>query len=130
MVMKIYRIENIETLHGMWYRDDGTYDPFIFKLTEGKSRNLPMGFHEKYSKGGMQWISGCGSKDMMQHWFSNKDAVELFQCGYRLYEMDSEQFIAEENQILFTREGISMKREIPLNTLWDVGKDVKNKIVI
>lgn len=128
--MKIYRIENEETYHGMWYQLDGTYNPFIFNLTEGKSRNLPMGYHERYSKGGLKWFSGCGDKETMQHWFSNKDAVELFQCGYRLYEFESEQFVVEENQILFTREGVNLKREIPLNTLWDVDKDNRNLIII
>jgi hypothetical protein len=128
--VKIYRIENEVTNHGMWYRIDGTLDPFIHKLTDGKSKNLPMEFHERYSKGGRKWFSGCGSKEMMQHWFSNLDAFELLQNGYRLFEFESNQFIDEGNQVLFTREGIVKKQEIPLQTIWDLKKLSKETINI
>ena len=120
--MKIYRIENEETMHGMWYRLDGTYDPFIKRLTEGKSKDLPMEFHEKYSKDGFKWFSGCDNKEHMRQWFSELDALELFKNGYKLYEFESQQFIKEENQVLFTREGILSKNEIPLDTIWNINK--------
>ena len=127
--MKIYRIENEDTMHGMWYKQDATFEPFILKLTEGRSRSLPMDFDERYSKGGLNWFSGCGDKSTMQYWFSDSDALELFQCGYKLYEFDSKQFSVEENQILFTREGVKLKREVPLKTLWDI-EGTKNLITI
>lgn len=128
--MKIYRIENEATNHGMWYRIDGTLDPFIMKLTEGKSKKLPMEFHERYSEGGLKWFSGCGSKEMMQHWFSNLDAFELLQNRYQLFEFESQQYVDEENQILFTREGITKKQEIPLQTIWDINNLSKEMIRI
>lgn len=118
--MKIFRIENQETFHGMWYRIDGTYDPFIMTLTEGISRDLPMGFHERYAKDGLKWFSGCGDRAQMQQWFSALDALELHQNGYQLYEFESEQFIVEEHQILFTREGLLSQKEIPLSVMWDL----------
>ncbi|WP_163530972.1 hypothetical protein [Halobacillus ihumii] len=116
----IYRIENEETMHGMWYRLDGTFDPFINRLTEGISKSLPMEFDERYSKGGRKWFSGCGNRKQMQSWFSTKDALELFKSGYRLFEFKSNQFVEEEFQTIFTREGIIEKREISLDTLWDI----------
>lgn len=117
---KIYRIENEETMHGMWYEEDGTFNPFIYKLTEGKSKNLPMDFHEKYKKDGFKWFSGCGSIEQMNLWFSPLDALELFKSGYKLFEIDSSQYIIEDNQILFTRNGIINKNEIPLDLIWDI----------
>lgn len=118
--MKIYRLENPQTQCGMWYRSDGTYDPFIKTLTEGKSKHLPMEYDEKYSQGGLKWFSGCGSIELMRHWFTARDAFELCEAGYKLYEFEASQFIIEEFQIIFTREGIQSLREIPLNTIWDV----------
>ena len=118
--MKIYRIENEETNHGMWYRENGIYDPFIMKLTEGISKHLPMEFHERYRTDGHEWFSGCKSKEQMHLWFSKLDAIELYQAGYKLYEFESSQFIIEENQVLFTREGIIKKKEIPIQLIWNI----------
>lgn len=127
---KIYRIENEISKHGMWYREDGTYDPFIFKLTEGISAGLPMGFDKRYSEGG-EWISAALNVEQMQYWFSRRDAIELFQAGYKLYEFEAAQYIKEEHQVLFTREGVKSKIEIPLSTIWtDIGKDIKEQIII
>ncbi|GEK57166.1 hypothetical protein CHL76_02405 [Marinococcus halophilus] len=116
----IYRIENEETMHGMWYRLDGTFDPFINRLTEGISKSLPMDFDERYSKGGRKWFSGCDNREQIQSWFSTKDAIELFKNGYRLFAFKSTQFVEEDVQTIFTREGIVEKHEIPLETLWNV----------
>lgn len=116
----IYRIENEETMHGMWYRLDGTYDPFIKRLSDGKSADLPMEFHERYSKGGMKWFSGCDDRETMQAWFSTQDALELFKNGYRLFKFKANHFVEEEHQTLFTREGVIEKVEVPLDTLWDM----------
>lgn len=126
--MKIFRIENEITNHGMWYRLDGTFDPFIKRLTEGKSKNLPMGFDEKFHKENLKWFSGCSNIADMQHWFSDLDAFELSVNGYKLYEFQSKQFIAEEHQTLFTREGILTKKEIPLETIWKINKLSKERI--
>lgn len=128
--MKIYRIENEKTFNGMWYRKDGEFDPFIFKLTDGISKNLPMDFEERYSEGGMRWISAGGSVDQMKYWFSNLDAFELINNGYSLLELEVEQFKPEEHQVLFTRESIVNKREIPIDEIWDTSKIQKEIIII
>lgn len=125
--MKIYRIENEDTMHGMWYRLDGTYDPFIMRLTEGKSKDLPMGFDKRYHEEG-KWFSGCGSIETMRHWFSTLDAFELYRNGYRLFEFQSNRFIDEDIQVLFTREGVTSKKEIPLETIWNINNLRKEQI--
>ncbi|PLS19205.1 hypothetical protein CVD28_02000 [Bacillus sp. M6-12] len=129
-MMKIYRIENENTMNGMWYDINGNYNPFIVNLSEGKSKHLPMDFDDRYSNGGLKWFSGCHSKELMRHWFSDLDAFELHENGYKLFEFESEQFIVEEHQILFTREGIVSKKEIPLETIWDINERMINKQAI
>lgn len=110
--MKIYRFENTVTEHGMWYQSNGVFDPFIFKLTDGISKDLPMEHHERYSKDGFRWFSGCSSLEQLKMWFSEQDMLELRRNGYGLYEFKSEQYVIEDGQILFTREGILDKSEI------------------
>lgn len=120
----IYRIENEETEAGMWYRSGAIYDPFIKTLKDGKSADLPMGYHERYSKDGLAWFSGTVNREQMQSWFSVQDAMELHANGYKLFEFVSNQYIEEEYQVIFTREGIITKKEIPLSVLWDMTDEI------
>lgn len=122
-MITIYRIENEDTEAGMWYRSDASYDPFIKTLTDGKSADLPMGYHERYSQEGRAWYSGTVNREQMQTWFSTQDAIELHDNGYKLFEFVSTQYIEEEYQVIFTREGILSKKEIQLSVLWDMTED-------
>jgi hypothetical protein len=120
--IEIFRIENQETMHGMWYREDGTFEPFIEHLTEGKSAKLPMEFNERYRTADKRWFSGAESMDDMRHWFSDRDALELFKNGYKLYrfETDPTQILRVEHETMFTREGILLQNEISLDTIWNI----------
>lgn len=117
--IKIYRIENQETNHGMWYDKNGNYNPFIERLTDGKSASLPMDYDERYGDGGVRWYSGCSDIETMQHWFSDQDAKELSINGYKLYIFETAVAKEEELQTLFIREGIVRQTEIPLDVIWD-----------
>lgn len=118
----VFRIENPNTRHGMWYRLDGTYDPFIMTLTEGISKGLPMGFHERYSKNGRKWFSAGKSRENMNGWFSALDAQELYDAGYKLFRFIVSEFVEEEHQVLFTQEGVLECLEIPLSDIWEIRK--------
>lgn len=117
-MMNIFRIENPTTNHGMWYDAAGVYNPFIESLSEGKSASLPMGWDKRYGARGRRWYSGTGDADMLKHWFSERDAVELGEAGYRLHVFEASEFIVEEFQVIFTREGVVASTVIPLSVIW------------
>ena len=127
---KIYRIEHENTTRSLWYNPDGTFDPFIEKLTEGKTRACPMGFDSKFYDLGTTWFSACYSVSNMRQWFSDLDAFELTQNGYKLYEITARDCRKQEHEIIFTKEGILLKEEIPINTIWNVNKFSKESIII
>src|SRR5690606_24879559 len=116
--MIIYRIENPDTENGMWYDGQGRYRPFIKTLTDGRSADLPMEWDARYGKGGRRWYSGCKDSSRMNVWFSAQDARELVDAGYRLIEFWASEFVVEEFQVIFTREGSTSRREIPLSAVW------------
>lgn len=116
-IAEIFRIENQETMHGMWYNEKGEYDPFIFNLTEGISADLPMGYHERYGQDAARWFSGCVDFEQMKHWFSERDIRELDAAGYHLYKFEAKQFQHEEFQTIFTREGIVQQTLLPMDDL-------------
>lgn len=116
----IYRIENQKTNNGMWYKSNGEYAPFILNLTEGISKHLPMGFNPEHKEGGMDWCSAGISKEQMNLWFSARDALELYQSGYRLFEFEVENFKKKDFEVLFTRDSIIGQIELPLVAIWDI----------
>lgn len=115
--MLIYRIEHESKGNGMWYNSKGEYDPFINTLTDGKSKHLPMNHDDKYRYKNLVWYSGCQSLNLLLQWFSEKDIDELLNNEYKLYEIIATQYMLEDNEILFTKEGIISKREIELESI-------------
>ena len=118
-VQEIFRIENAETMNGMWYNEKGEYDPFIFNLTEGISAHLPMEPDERYGMNEQRWFSGCRDFQQLQHWFSNRDVVELGEAGYKLYAFKSVEFVTEEFQTIFTRRGVIEQAELNIDLLFN-----------
>ena len=116
---KIYRIENHKTMHGMWYDKDGNFNPFIQNLTDGVSKNLPMGHCDDHRRLGKVWYSGCENIEDLKSWFSAQDALELEQAGYLLFIFEVTETYRKENETLFTRESIVAETVIPLSTVWE-----------
>ena len=114
----VWRLENPETEAGMWYNKHGELDPFIMTLTEGISKDLPMEKHERYGANGKRWYSGCHSLKLMERWFSLMDVFELINAGYHLMRFEVSEFVVEENQTIFTREGIVSKEILDIETVW------------
>ena len=104
----------------MWYDKDGNFSPFILNLSEGISKDLPMGYCEDHKRDGLEWYSAGKSKAGMNQWFSARDAYELMNNGYSLYQFNVSEFQIKEHEVLFTREGIIDTTEIPLDSIWDM----------
>lgn len=118
--IKVYRIEHALGEHGMWYRADGTYDPFIKTVPNAKSADLPMDPDERYGQRGRRWYSAAANIDLMHYWFTAQDAMELAKAGYEVFEFEVSEYIVEEFQTIFTRESIVKKTPIPLESIWEV----------
>lgn len=119
--MEILRIENPESMHGMWYDSNGNFDPFIKKLSEGISKDLPMEFCADHKLDGLDWYSAGKSIEEMNQWFSARDAFELMKSGYKLFRFDVVTYQIKEHEVLFTRDGILDQQEIPLDAVWNIG---------
>lgn len=108
--MKIIRIEHEITSAGMWYSEKGQYAPVILTIPKAKSQSLPMPVDlERYNQNNKNWICGCYSFELLEEWFSKADRSELYARGYALFGIETEEFIIEENQVIFTPTGIKKK---------------------
>lgn len=131
--IKIYRIENPQTKCGMWYNERGQYEPFVDKLTEGRSKHLPMPHDDSFRKNNLKWYSACRSIDQLIEWFSERDIYELVENGYRIYALEVSQYKIEENQVLYTKEGILTKTELEpeelrLEEVLEENAEIKNLV--
>lgn len=117
-------------MRSLWYKPDGTYEPFIKKLTEGKAKVLPMDFDEKYYDFGTKWYSALKDVENAHYWFSDLDAYELMRNGYKLFEITAGGIRVEEHEVMFTQEGILSKQEVPIETIWNISKFSKENITI
>lgn len=114
---KIYRVENPMTWQGLWYRKDGTFNPFIKILTNAISRDLPMGFDPQFKVGGLDWFSGCDNLNDMRNWFSAQDLAELQGFGYNLYEFTVEQYRTVNGHAAFAREHVLQSQKLDFSLL-------------
>lgn len=117
--MKIYRIENPTTYHGMWYDANGNYCPTIHDLCPNSvAKDFPMGFNPVHKTDNKNWYSAGKSKDNMNFWFSKEDAMNLVANGFVLYEIHATETMELENEILFTREGVLTYTPITIEDVW------------
>lgn len=122
-IRTIYRIEHPEHMNGMWYDKFGNPTKTIDTLCPyGQAKDFPMPINldlHRFDK--KVWNSAGKSIENMNMWFDPRDAVNLYQNGFKLFEFEVNEFQELEHEILFTRAGIITQKEIPLETVWKIG---------
>lgn len=73
----LYRLESLNPENGLWYNSKGEYCWGISEIPNCETKNLPMGYDERYQKDGRDWFSACSNKEDLTHWFSFENALEL-----------------------------------------------------
>ena len=57
----------------------------------------------------------------MNQWFTASDAINLYNNGFKLFEFETTMFQELDMEILFCRQGVIKQREIPLESIWNIG---------
>jgi hypothetical protein len=105
--MILYRIQHKDTASSMWYNPDGSPNRLVDQLTDKKLAALPMEYDDRYHSDGRIWQCACDSLVSLDQWFSIQDRQELFDMGFVLTKFNAEEYVKEENQVLFTRRSIT-----------------------
>ena len=115
----IYRIENPNTMNGMWYDYNGNFNPTIQNLCPNSiAKDFPMGYCDDHKKDSKDWYSAGKSKENMHYWFSKEDALNLINNGFSLFEFKVNEWFEKENEILFTREGVISASILSIDDVW------------
>ena len=113
----VFRVENPLTKQGLWYREDGGFNPYIKTLTNAISKDLPMDFDPAFKAEGLNWISGCDNLPDMQNWFSSQDLKELEARGYGLYQFFVSRYRTVNGHAAFAKEHVLETNKIDLSLL-------------
>ena len=113
----LYRVENPISQQGLWYKTDGTFNPFIKTLTNALAKDLPMGFDAQFKVEGLDWVSACDNLPDMRNWFSTQDLMELDGRGYNLYEFTVNRYRAVNGHAVFAKEHVIEQNKIDLSLL-------------
>jgi hypothetical protein len=107
MFYHVYRIENQQTMNGLWYNEQKECTAFIKTLTNAKCKDLPMPFDpELYGQDGLAWFSATDVLEEIPDWCSLQDLVELEEAGYHLYRFTVSHYREVPGHVVFAREHI------------------------
>ncbi len=107
----LYRLEATSPENGLWYNQKNELVFGIGKLPNCKTKELPMGYDERYHKDGKNWFSSCSRKEDLSHWYSLEDALELLKSGFVFTRYLAVDYIEYELETTFLKD-TALKREV------------------
>lgn len=107
----LYRLESTNPNNGLWYNANNDYVFGIGRLPGCKTKDLPMGYDERYHKDGRCWFSSCSNKEDLMHWYSVQDALDLIAQGFVFTRYLATEYVEYEMETTFIKE-TSLKREV------------------
>ena len=107
----LYRLESVSKENGLWYNSNNELVWGIGKLTNCKTKDLPMGYDERYHKDGKNWFSSCSNREDLSHWYSLQDALDLIANGFVFTRYLATEYVEYPNETTFIKE-TALKREV------------------
>jgi hypothetical protein len=89
----------------------------IGKLEECKTKDLPMGYDERYHENGLNWFSSCSNYIDLWHWYSLDDAKNLMDNGFVFTKYLATDYREYPNETCFLKETALSRIEIPFEEL-------------
>lgn len=118
----LYRLESTDPNKGLWYNENNELVWNIGELENCQTKNLPMGYDERYHKDGRSWHSSCSKKEDLTHWYSLKDANDLIAKGFVFTRYLATEYVEYDLETTFIKE-TSLKREVlDINELFNLKK--------
>lgn len=111
MAKWLYRLESIAPENGLWYNSHNKMVWGIGKLPDCKTKDLPMGYDERYHKDGKCWFSSCSKKEDLTHWYSLQDALDLIKNGFVFTRYLAVDYVEYDLETTFLKE-TALKREV------------------
>jgi len=114
----LYRLESVDPNNGLWYNSSNKY-VWGCKNCKGETKNLPMGYDERYHVDGKNWFSSCSKKEDLLHWYTLEDANYLIANGFVFTKYLAKDYIEyPTNETVFLKETAVERVVIDINELF------------
>lgn len=100
----LYRLESTDPSQGLWYNAAGEYVWTIGTLPNCQTKDLPMGYDERYRRNGRSWYSSCSNPEDLAHWFSLEDALALMKKGFQFNRYLATEYTEYPLETVFIKE--------------------------
>ena len=114
----LYRLESTTPDKGLWYNSNNELVWNIGELPNCKTKDLPMGYDERYHKDGRNWHSSCSRKEDLTHWYSLQDALDLISNGFVFAMYLATEYVEYELETTFIKETSIERRIIDIQELF------------
>lgn len=114
----VYRLESVSPNNGLWYSEDGSYVFGVSAAPNCSSKDLPMGFDERYKKDGKNWFSSCSRIEDLTHWYSVDNARWLIDNGFVFTKYLVVDYVEYELETVFLKETSLDRRELELDSIF------------
>ena len=116
----LYRLESTDPAKGLWYNLNNELVWTIGELENCKTKDLPMGYDERYHKDGRNWFSSCSQKEDLTHWYSLEDAQTLIAQGFVFTRYLATEYVEYEMETTFIKETALAREVIDITKLFGV----------
>lgn len=114
----VYRLEARSDKYGLWYNSYNEYVWGIGEIGNCRTKDLPMGYDERYHKNGRDWYSSCSRREDLSHWYSLEDALELLENGFVFTRYLATEYVEYENETTFIKETSLLREELDIKEIW------------
>ena len=114
----LYRLESTNPANGLWYNAAGNYVWGIGNLPDCQTKDLPMGYDERYKKDGRDWYSSCSNKEDLTHWYSLQDALDLIKNGFVFKRYLATEYVEYPLETTFIKESCLASEIINIEELF------------
>lgn len=114
----LYRLESTDPQLGLWYNDSGEFVLTLGTLENCKTKNLPMGYDEKYKQQGKDWYSSCSNIEDLTYWYSIENAKDLIEKGFRFSKYLAIDYVEYEKETVFLKETVLDRKTLNLNEIF------------
>lgn len=118
----LYRLESENPENGLWYNDYGDYVFGIGEVDNLSSKDLPMGYDERYRQDGKNWFSSCTRKEDLTHWYSMGNAKDLIKLGFHFYKYLATEYVEYDKETVFVKDTALDRLEMPLEEAFNLGE--------
>lgn len=115
----LYRLESKTPDRGLWYNCNNELVWNIGEIENCKTKDLPMGYDERYHLNGRNWFSSCSKREDLSHWYSLEDALALIERGFVFTRYLATEYVEYEVETCFIKETSLAREEIDIKELFN-----------